>query len=243
MRKKHIEEVVNYLKKDKIKNCNMINFIENNIIHDITKEGKSVLVKGTSDEDWVYISSSSEDEMKKLLDKYSEEEYFVAMENWMLPCIIQGKEIEWKLSCIKLYFPEDSLISDMSRGSDNKIYKLTLDDSQYIYENSKYKEYTSLKYIQDRITNGIALGVRENNKLIAWLMTHDDGAIGFLNVLKDYRRKGYGYYLTMSIIKELRDKGKVAFIHIEENNIKSMKLALKTGFKEYGKIHWIKRKI
>ncbi len=72
----------------------------------------------------------------------------------------------------------------------------------------------------------------EDNKLVGWVLTHDDGSIGLLNVLPEYRRKGYGYELMLAIIRETRKVGKLPFLHIEENNIKSTELALKLGFEK-----------
>lgn len=232
------KDILDFLHKDRIKNINIINFIENNPIHYMEKVGDSVIVKGRSDEDWVYISSSSEKELKTLLEKCKEDDFFVVMDDWILPFMINDSEIEWKLSCIKLIFPEDIQLSDCKY----EIRELTADDAQYIYHNSKYKDYTSTQYITDRIQKGIALGIYDEEKLAAWIMTHDDGAIGFLNVIPEYRKRGYGYGLTIGIIDRLRKLNKIPFVHIEEDNYKSMSLALKTGFTKDRNIHWIKRK-
>lgn len=99
-----------------------------------------------------------------------------------------------------------------------------------------------VEYIQERINNGIGLGIYQDEKLVAWALTHDDGAIGFLNVLEEYRRRGYGYDVTIAMIKKLLEQDEVPFVHIEENNEKSMNLALKTGFRKDRRIHWIKFK-
>jgi FR47-like protein. len=120
------------------------------------------------------------------------------------------------------------------------IVDLLIADAPYIFENSKYKEYISIEYIEDRIKNGIGLGIYENEKLVAWAITHDDGAIGFLNVLEDYRRKGYGMDVTVAMIKRLLELGQLPFVHIEEDNVKSMNLALKAGFRKDRRVHWIK---
>ncbi|WP_411682016.1 GNAT family N-acetyltransferase [Clostridium thailandense] len=69
-------------------------------------------------------------------------------------------------------------------------------------------------------------------------MTQDDGAIGFLNVLSEYRLKGYGKSITIDLIKKVRKQGKLPFVHIEEKNEKSMKLALSLGFKKDRAISW-----
>lgn len=232
------KDIIHFLKKNIIKNVNVINFIENNPIYYMERYKDSVMVKGKSDENWVYISSSSSRELKELLKKCEEDKSFFVTEDWMLPYIIENKEIIQKLSCMKLIFPEDI---DTPKSKED-IRQLEEDESEYIYNNSKYKDYTDIEYIKNRITNGLALGIYDGEILVAWIMTHDDGAIGFLNVLPEYRKRGYGYELTINIIDRLRKMKKVSFVHIEEDNHKSMNLALKTGFIKDRLIHWIKRK-
>lgn len=231
------EEALGILKKDKVRNINLINFMKGYLVSNIFIEGNSVLIKGKSDENWIYISSKSEVEFKKLLEKLTDEdEYFVIMEDWMLPYILKGKRLDWKLTCMKF------TLNEAIEMSENKYtYKdLDIRDANYIYENSKYKQYTSAEYIEERIKKGVSLGFWEEDKLVAWIMTQDDGAIGFLNVLQEYRYKGYGYNISLAMIKKVRDFGEIPFEHIEEDNIKSIGLALKLGFKKERRVSWVK---
>lgn len=99
------------------------------------------------------------------------------------------------------------------------------------------KEITSREYIQDRIQHGFSAGIYESGKLVAWILTQDDSAIGFLNVLEAYRRKGYAYELTVYLTDQLRKQGKIPFVHIEETNHKSIHLARKLGLKKDRRIH------
>lgn len=232
------EEILNFLNRDRIKNINIISFIENNPIHYMERFKDSVIVKGKSDENWVYISSSSKEELKALLKKCKDDEFFAAVEDWMLPLIVENKGIAWKLSCMKLIFPEEKELPSCKY----KAEELTADDAEYIYNNSKYKDYTSIEYIADRIKNGIGMGIYDEDKLVAWIMTHDDGAMGFLNVLSEYRKKGYGYDLAVNMMDRLRCLGKIPFAHIEEDNYKSMNLSLKAGFVKDRRVHWVRRK-
>ncbi|MCT4620652.1 MAG: GNAT family N-acetyltransferase [Marinisporobacter sp.] len=231
------EHILYDLKKDIIKNSNMINFIKNYPIDFIEKIGQSILIRGKSDENWVYISSSSKEEFEKLLKKYDDEEYFAVMEDWMIPYIAKDKKIDWQLSCMKLFFPKEKELAK----NKYKMIQLSINDAEYIYKHSHYKAYTSIDYIKTRIEKGISLGVYENEKLVAWIMTHDDGAIGFLHVLEEYRNKGYGYDLIGAMIQKVRGMGDIPFVHIEEDNVKSMNLAIKIGFIKDRKIHWMKR--
>lgn len=230
-------ETLEILNKDRIRNVNLVNFMEEYPIDRIHIEGNSVMVKGRSDQPWIYISSESEEELRLLLKHLEEEElYFAIIEDWMLPLIVKDQKLEWKLSCMKLYFPDETPLPE------NKfiILKLSSLDAEYIYRNSRYQEYTSPEYIIERIKKGIGLGIYEKEKLVAWIITHDDGAIGFLNVLPEYRSKGYAYELTIATIKRLRAKGEIPFVHIEEDNQNSMNLSLKMGFVKDRLIHWLK---
>jgi len=226
-----------HLEKDKARNINIINFMKNYPVYWVDTAGESVLIRGRSDEDWVYISSKLEDEFQRLIRGLDEEDKcFAVLEDWMLPYIAKGKEIRSRLTSMKLVYddinPLPSIKCDVENLSDS--------DASYIYENSKYKEYISIDYIEDRITKGNGLGIYENDRLVAWALTHDDGAIGFLNVLEEYRGRGYATKVTVAMIKRLLEIGEVPYVHIEEENEKSMNLALKTGFRKDRRIHWIK---
>lgn len=154
----------------------------------------------------------------------------------MLPEVVRGRKIRSSLICIKLvYEPKLSLPEIKS-----SVVPLSASDALYIYENSMYKEYISVDYIEYRIANGIALGIYDGEKLVGWAVTHDDGAIGFLNVLEEYRGKGYGFDITAAMVDRLLKAGEVPFLHIEEENHKSMCLALRAGFKKDRRIHWVK---
>ena len=73
-------------------------------------------------------------------------------------------------------------------------------------------------------------------------MTQDDGSIGVLEVLEEYRGRGYAYDLTVYLIARLREQGRIPFVQVEDTNTKSMNLALKLGFRKDRRIHWFKVK-
>lgn len=232
-------EVMTKLHQHPIRNMNMINFIKQYLIHGIDRVENSVLIRGTSDQKWVYISSEDVVEFTELIGCLDDDDhYFAIIEDWMMPFLLEGKDLIWKLSCMKLYFPEDMEIPEPQYA----ICDLKREDADYIFNHAKYKDYTSVGYIQERINLGPALGIVRDDKLVAWLMTHDDGAMGFLHVLPEYRRKGYAADLTYELIRRLRSKGDIPFVHIEETNTQSMNLACKMGFVQDRLIHWFERR-
>lgn len=234
----NIEDALKLLSTDRIRNINLINFIKNYPIYSIDSEGSSLMVRGKSDRDWVYISSNCKEEFEVLIKKLNRsDQNFSIMEDWMIPYIIGGKGTEWVLSCMKLYLPDDTALPE----STCIITELSPSDAVYIYDNYEYKEFVTIEYIEERLRNGIGLGIYEKDCLAAWIITQDDGAMGFLNVLPEFRRKGYGFELTLNLISRLRAIGEIPFVHIEEDNEKSMNLSLKLGFVKDRRIHWFKR--
>lgn len=228
-------EIINFLKKDQINNINILNFIENYPIHNIEKVGDSVLVKGTSDKDWIYISSKSVEELKILKNRLRQgDKNFAAIEDWMIPILDVTNKIKWKLSTIKLILPYDADLENIQY----KVNELTHKDAEFIYNNSDYKDIISIDYISERITNGLNSCIRDKETPIAWAITQDDGAIGFLNVLSKYRRKGYARDVMIDLIKKVRSKNKNPFVHIEEENENSMRLATSIGFKKDKRVSW-----
>lgn len=231
------ELIIDRLKDNPVRNANIIHFIKDYPISEVHYYGDSVLVKGKSDENWTYISSSSEEEFIKLLEKLTpEDQHFAIMEDWMLDILLRERNLDWRLSCMKLYFPDDKSLPD----SNCTIDQLVIEEAQYIYDNYDYQKFTTVEYIKERIQKSVALGIHQDNKLVAFVMTHDDGAIGFLHVLPDYRRRGYAQELTIATIKKLRRSGDIPYVHIEEDNEKSMSLAKKAGFIPDRRIHWVK---
>lgn len=234
-----IETALKQLNKDSIRNINIINFIKDYSITECHIAGASVLIKGISDVNWVYISSESKDEFNELMNYvYNHDKYFALVEDWMLPYITNSQMVDWTLSCIKFFLPEEVTLP----YSRIQLSSINIEEAEYIYSNYEYKQYTSLEYVRDRIIKQGGYGVHEDNKLVGWILTQDDGALGLLNVLAPYRRKGYGNELTIALSKKVRQQGRHPVVHIEESNYKSVNNALKIGFKKYKTVNWVKLK-
>lgn len=229
------KEIVNVLKKDIICNTNIINFIESYPINRIEIMGDSVLVKGTSDKDWIYISSKSEQELRQLKTKLKRSDTnFAAIEDWMIPILTEGSKVKWIMSTMKLMLPENIILEKPNQ----KTSVLTQEDAQFLYMNSEYQEVISVDYITDRILHGLNTCIRNEGTPVAWAMTQDDGAIGFLHVLPEYRRKGYARDVMMDIIAKVRQEKKLPFVHIEIENVSSMKLTESLGFQKDRMVNW-----
>ena len=233
------KEIIESLKKEKLSNINLINFIENNHITSIDRIANSLLVRGESDRNWVYLKCSSSRELstiKGMLNK--QDKCFAAIEEWLVPVLLKDEAVLWNMSLTQFYLPDDADLDE----PDHQTSALSEKNARTVYDNSEYQDCISVEYIEDRIRVGISKGLYENNMLVAWGLTHDDGGLGSLHVLESARRKGYGSSITLSLIKEVRRANKIPFCYIEKDNDKSINLVSKLGFIKHRNCRWFEIK-
>ena len=66
MNQPDLTEIIHHLLKDEITNMSIIGFIDENTVTEVLRDGESVLIKGKSDEEWIYIFSKDEKELSKI---------------------------------------------------------------------------------------------------------------------------------------------------------------------------------
>ncbi len=233
MNKGAFAEILSALRKNQDENVNVINFIENYSPTYIKQAGDAAVIKGKSDRDWVYVIAKSKRVLGGLM-KYIREndKAFATIDDWMVPLISAGRNIKWRLKCMRL------ILRDNRFTNSPLLESLKGEDAVFVFDNSDYKEYLSVGYIMDRIHNGVSSVIRIGGRPAAWGMTHDDGAIGFLHVLPEYRGKSLGKNVAIDMIQKVVMSKKLPFVHIEEGNEKSMNLALNLGFERDKNVNW-----
>ncbi len=87
----------------------------------------------------------------------------------------------------------------------------------------------SLGYLQDRIAARRLWGIYENGALAGFAGLHTEGSMGLLEVLPQYRRKGYGYALEAYLIAWHLRHGYLPFGQVYEGNESSERLQMKLG--------------
>ena len=230
-------ELLDILKKEPIRNMSIIGFVENNTLEKVFNDGKSFIIIAESDHKWAYVSSTDREELKRIIDRSDiPTKYYANIENWMLPIITEGYQVEWQLKTRRYYFPEDKDIKEPVHAVDN----LREGDIEVILEHSLYAEHLSHELLKKRMEEGISAAVRVDSKLAAWGMTHDDKSLGFLHVIEKYRQRGFAQDIGRSLIKKKREMGEAIYINIEVDNEKSIKLSEGMGFKYDREISWLK---
>lgn len=227
------------LVSDKRKNIAALGFFANYKADEILTEGNSAIIIGKSDNLWAHIISGSEVELTSLLKKVQGRvKYYYSVDDWMIPLILRNGSQDWIMSTNRFVLDENVIVPKPSIDSRT----IDLDYANYILDNSEYKEFLSTEYIVDRLERDVSAGIHIDNKLIAWGFTHDDGALGFLNVLKYHRKRGYATEVMLGLINMKRKEGEDVFGNILTNNVASVKMVTKIGFGLDCKTSWIKLK-
>lgn len=237
MNQPDLTDVIKHLLTDEIANMSIIGFVSENPVTAVIREGDSVLIKGLSDEEWIYIFSKNEGELKILLNQLNDKDvYFASVEDWMIPIINEKKKFKWTLLTMRWYLPDDVEVPE----NKCKTYPISTEHIGFIISQSSYKQFLTPRYLNERITKSISACIYDDEKIVAWGLTHDDGALGSLHVLKEYRGKKYGTEIVLSLSNQCRALGRIPFAQIEETNQKAVKLVSKLGFVKDRRVTWIK---
>lgn len=227
------------LDSDPIRNIAILGFFSNYPVEEYFLENDSALILGKSDHLWAHIAGISEAELSPILEKYNKKtKYYFSVEDWMIPIILNYGTADWIMITNRYVLEENNFI-DLPN-----LETVTIDKSYapFIFENSDYKDYTSIEYIEERLERDISAGIIINDNLVAWGFTHDDGALGFLNVIKEFRNKGYGLNILLSLIQMKKKRKSPVFGNILPENTPSINLVNKLGFKLDRRVSWLKLK-
>ncbi len=88
----------------------------------------------------------------------------------------------------------------------------------------------TVKHMTERVRDGLMLGAFRDGDFMGFAGLHEEGAIGMLTVLPEYRRQGVATALVLELARRLMDAGRVPYTHVHTTNAASMALQEKLGF-------------
>ncbi len=89
-----------------------------------------------------------------------------------------------------------------------------------------------------RIRSGPGYCIRRTGAPVAWGLTHDDGSMGFLHVVEQYRHQGMARTLTTALAESLLRLDVQPFMYIVTSNRASLRLTAGMGFSRAGRFSW-----
>ena len=202
----------------------------------VEQQGEMLMCRYQSDEQWCHFSyNSSPQFIDNFLKANRGGQYLVISEPEIFEYVQQSHRISWSICCLRLFQDEMPLFP-----VNGLVEPLQFVHLPTVFENSKYKQFLSKNYLAKRFELGGGFCIKEKGKPVAWIMTHDDGSVGMLHVLDDYRRNGYAKKLVQAMAQKVREKNCPVFAHIEPTNLSSLHLFKSLGFEERANVNWFK---
>ncbi len=106
------------------------------------------------------------------------------------------------------------------------IRPITMADRDYVLQ---HYHMGSGDYIAERIGAGVMYGAYEEDRLVGFVGTHDDGSMGMLYVEEAFRHRGLGEALEAYNINRQRELGYTPYAHIIVGNQASVRLQERLG--------------
>ncbi|WP_084756926.1 GNAT family N-acetyltransferase [Clostridium sp. DMHC 10] len=143
-----------------------------------------------------------------------------------------------KMICNNSVYTKNTLM-EVSKASP-EIRLLTRDYIGFIIKHYSKKELCNDDYIGERIDAGVVYGAFIDGELCGFIGSHEEGSIGMLEVLPQFRRRKIATHLIVKAVNEMLKKGFYAYGQIEDGNEASTKLQKKLGFQiSKEKICWL----
>jgi hypothetical protein len=227
------------LKPDQDENISIAGFYSNFPLIELVRGKDVAIAYGRSDHLWAHLIGKNPDELNALLAKnISKTKYYYSVEDSLIPLLSQYGEIEWIMRTKRYILDENVSIPK----PDFELRKVEPSYASQIFENSEYQDFTSIEYIKGRLKTDISAGVFIKRQLIAWGFCHDDGALGFLHVLYEYRNKGLGLDIVLQLVHQKRSLNKAVFCNIVPENAISQRIVAQLGFRFDREVSWLKLK-
>ena len=94
-------------------------------------------------------------------------------------------------------------------------------------------------HIRARIAEGM-IGAEVNGRLAGFIGVHQEGCMGLLEILPEYRRMGLGEVLEAAIIRQQVTRGSLPYGHVRTGNVASIALQKKMGMDFLDrKVYWL----
>ncbi|MEG0176528.1 GNAT family N-acetyltransferase [Anaerorhabdus sp.] len=218
------------LMKDIRKNCNLLHLQTDPMVIKIYESEHSLLMY-KKDMDCYFIASEDDNEYDELMSyvDYNFCKAFCIQEEALCK-YIPGMDEGFK--CCNYFYEKDSI--DFEHRDDLEIR--LLDESYFDFVMENYHGYDDEKYIMNRLISGNIYGAFKEEICCGFIGYHDEGAMGILVVIDEFKKQGIGTYLESFLIKKTLDDNRYPFCQVSPNNDASIHLQNKLGLKPHSNI-------
>jgi len=182
-----------------------------------------------------YMSASTYEKAAHMLSLVESGSLFSIRQKEYIPMIEKDFPVKYHLQCMQAYYAKTTPAEIPEIPFE--IVRLSEAAIPFLKEN--YKEVQSDGYIENRIFEGM-FGVYDNNHLAGFIGKHDEGSIGLLHIMPEYRRMNLGIALAAFMVNRCLELGEFPFSQVTLGNDASLAMHKKLGFtisSEY--LYWL----
>lgn len=224
------QKALEWLYRDELLNLMSIDMLERDLLT-IAWSGKDALLLEGPEDFLIHCLCKDEwpDLLEVLLTKLPRDRFIIlrAHQEWF----VEELSIKTGFTEVVPYFnsiyPNDFPLSS-SLPPNVVIRPLTMGEFGFV--RSVYQTVDDDQYIRERIDAGM-LGAWYDGTLAGFIGTHQEGTVGLLEVLPEFRRRGIGRALEEAMLRRLREKGLRAYGNIAAGNELSRTVHEKIGIK------------
>ncbi len=219
------ETVLQYIERDRLRYINLLEIMRRGS-GELRYAGQDGVLLWDKDSGAYLLSAQGQiafDAMLGLIPAGAD--LLVAHEDWYLPALRERLGLTGGLVCHQVAWMEPEPPAPAPfRG---EICPLDLSFTARVREIYDHA-YAGEDYIAEVIERGM-LGAFINGALAGFIGTHDEGTMGLLQVLPEYRRQGVAEALYRANIRRVLAMGGYALGHVEVGNEPSLALQRKVG--------------
>lgn len=245
-----MQECRKLLRQQKLLHMDMTELIDRGQAELLYAEGNNICLRDTVS-GIVFLSVEDVFEGKKILTQIISKEApetLVIHQKEMVPVVEEVLQGEVFLECHQLVYtkreklPITGLYRLNGKTQENEIEIRKLDMRQFEIVNKHYGMVDDPEYIKRRIEAGWMFGAFYGETLAGFIGLHEEGSLGMLEVLPEYRRRHIGKALETYLINYCLEHGFTPFTQVVEGNEISMKLQENLGLcKAKQKIYFVEK--
>lgn len=220
-----LKQVFAYLETDPVLHTDMLECIRRGYARILAAERNGVLLYDTGSGAYA-LSTESEETARRLLLGVERAESVVVHRGYGMEYAAEKFSLRHRMRVCNAAYFEKSLLTANEAPAQIRV----LDESYLPFVGKHYNSIDSEEYLRDRLRSGETFGAFVEGKPAGFIGLHDDGAMGMLEVLPEYRRRGIARQLETAQANRLLKSGRIPYAQIKAGNEASAALHRGLGF-------------
>lgn len=219
------KQAADYLSADPLLHMDMLESIRNGTARLLAVSERGVLLFNTACEA-VMMSAQDETEAERMLTLIPSAPMFVAHQNFYISRVRSRFPFQESMTCVQAAYTQKHPLPEAPCGAEIR----PLDERFLPFLEEHYAHASDEGYLLGRLRAGVMFGAFLRDRPAGFIGLHEEGSMGMLEVLPEFRRMGIAQALETFLANRLLSEGKMPFAQIVEGNSASLQLHKKLRF-------------